>query len=247
MMVLAGCAQGPYKLSIDRSITAVGQDSRVEFLVLHYTAMGNDASLRTLSRRNVSSHYLISDEPQPRVYQLVDESRRAWHAGLSEWYGRTYLNNASIGIEIVNDGPRGTGWAPYRPQQIVVLAALLRDILTRHAIKPQNIVGHADVAPQRKIDPGPLFPWKQLAAQGLGRWYDEQRAAKYRFEFARDGMPDVAWAQHALRRVGYALPVTGELDEQTRKVIAAFQMHYRPALYDGNLDVETAAILKALP
>lgn len=233
-------------LVIDRSIVAKSQNSRVEFVVLHYTSTGNEASLKILSQLNVSSHYLITREPRPKVYQLVDESRRAWHAGISEWYGRTDMNSASIGIEIVNHGKERGSWEAYTPEQITTLVALLRDISARHQIKPANIVGHSDIAAQRKIDPGPLFPWKLLAAHGLGRWFDEDRASEYQAEFVRNGLPDITWIQGELRRLGYAPPATGELDRATRNVIAAFQMHFRPARYDGVPDAETVAIMKAL-
>lgn len=250
VVVLAGCAAaptGPPKLTIDRSIQAQAQNSRVEFVVLHYTSASNERSLELLSQRNVSSHYLITDEAVPRVYQLVNESRRAWHAGISQWYGRTDMNSASIGIEIVNPGGAGQDWAPYSQAQIDTLLLLLADIVQRHQIKGHNIVGHSDVAPQRKVDPGPLFPWKKLALMGLARWYHEALAAQYRVQFERQGLPDVAWIQDQLARVGYSTPKTGRLDKTTRNVVAAFQMRYRPSLYDGVPDAQTLAILKSLP
>lgn len=246
--MMAACGTtGPGHLKIDRSIRAKSQDSRVEFVVLHYTATGKAASIKILSEQNVSSHYLITDDPQPEVYQLVDESRRAWHAGVSEWYGRTDINAGSIGIEIVNNGGGGSQWSPYSKAQIDTVITLLRDIVARHQIKPHNIVGHSDIAPQRKVDPGPLFPWKQLADAGLGRWYNEALVRQHLDEFQREGTPDIAWVQTRLKRAGYAVPLSGELDRATRNVIAAFQMRYRPELYDGYPDAQTMAILKALP
>lgn len=247
LMTLAACSgMAPGELHIDRSIQAKSQDSRVEIVVLHYTATGTSASLKILSEHNVSSHYLITDEPRPTVYQLVDENRRAWHAGVSEWYGRTDINAASIGIEIVNPGGSGTSWAPYSDAQIDTLITLLHDIVQRHRIKPHNIVGHSDVAPQRKVDPGPLFPWKRLADAGLGRWYDNAEKARYMLEFQTYGMPDIMWLQSQLKRAGYPVEQHGRLDRATQNVVAAFQMRYRPALYDGIPDLETMAILKAL-
>lgn len=246
-MLLSACSTyNPAVLNIDRSIQAKSQNSRVEFIVLHYTSAGNQASLNILSRRNVSSHYLITREERPRVYQLVDESRRAWHAGVSAWFGRSDMNSGSIGIEIVNQGLEGEQWDPYDPVQMQVLASLLHDIIKRHQIKPHNIVGHSDIAPQRKIDPGPLFPWQRLAEQGIGRWYDEDRARQYEQEFLAQGLPDIAWTQAALQRLGYTAPDTGQLDKATQNVIAAFQMHYRPARHDGMPDAQTLAIMKAL-
>lgn len=247
LLVLAACAgPGPKELHIDRSIQAKSQDSRVGLVVLHYTATGKAASIKILSEHNVSSHYLITDDPHPEVYQLVDENRRAWHAGVSEWYGRTDINAGSIGIEIVNLGGSGTQWAPYSKAQIDTVITLLRQIVQRHDIKPYNIVGHSDVAPQRKVDPGPLFPWKALADAGLGRWFSESDKQHYEREFQTNGMPDIAWLQGQLKRAGYAVEQHGQLDRATRNVVAAFQMRYRPARYDGIPDLETMAILKAL-
>jgi len=247
-VILAGCA-GPTNtaLKIDRSIQAVSHSSRVSFIVLHYTATNTARSLEILSRRNVSSHYLITDETPPRVYQLVDESRRAWHAGESEWYGRSDLNAASIGIEIVNNGPMGDGWQPYSEAQIQTLITLLKDISTRHQVLPRNIIGHSDIAPQRKQDPGPAFPWKRLADAGLGRWYDEARAAELNSKYQRTDLPPISAIQQKLRRAGYPTPASGVLDPATRRVISAFQMHYRPARYDGIPDAQTLAILDTLP
>lgn len=246
-LVLTACAGIDHgELVIDRSIRAKSQDSRVELIVLHYTATGKDASLRILSEQNVSSHYLITDDPHPVVYQLVDENRRAWHAGVSEWYGRTDINAGSIGIEIVNQGGSGTSWVPYSDAQIDTLIMLMHDIVQRHQIKPHNIVGHSDIAPQRKVDPGPLFPWKRLANAGLGRWFSEDEKKQHEREFMARGMPDIAWMQSELKRAGYPVAQHGRLDQATRNVLAAFQMRYRPDRYDGVPDIETMAILKAL-
>ena len=246
-LLLAACGTTqPGALNIDRSIQAKSQNSRVEFIVLHYTSVGNHASLKILSEQNVSSHYLITQEDPPHVYQLVDENRRAWHAGISAWFGRTDINSGSIGIEIVNQGRQGDTWEPYSPAQIETLATLLHDIIRRHQIKPHNIVGHSDIAPQRKIDPGPLFPWEQLAGHGIGRWYNQHTAKQYEQDFLDQGLPDINWTQSELRRLGYDAPQTGKLDKATKNVIAAFQMHYRPARYDGIPDAQTLAIMKAL-
>lgn len=248
LATLAACGTtGTHTLKIDESIQATGQDSRVRMIVLHYTAAGTSAALQILSERNVSSHYLITDEPRPTVYQLVDENRRAWHAGVSQWYDNSDINSLSVGVEIVNPGGSGTQWAPYTEAQIDTAIELVRDIAARHQVRPQNIVGHSDIAPQRKLDPGPLFPWKALADAGLGRWYDETLVAQYMGEFMVEGVPDVLWMQNRLKDLGYAVPLTGELDRPTRNVVAAFQMHYRPTLYDGYPDAQTLAILKALP
>jgi N-acetylmuramoyl-L-alanine amidase len=251
VLLLAGCATpGPEALKIDTRYTAQGQDSRAQYLILHYTDEPLASSVRILTQQTVSAHYLLSDESPPVVYRLVDESRRAWHAGVSFWKGATMLNASSIGIEIVNlgeekaaDGSRS--FTPYPPAQIDTLVRLVRDIVTRHKIPPERILGHSDIAPQRKIDPGPLFPWKALADAGLINWPEASRVAAQRGKFDA-ALPDVAWFQQSLASVGYQVPTTGELDTATRRVVAAFQMRYRPALYDGTPDAETAALLQVI-
>jgi len=255
LLLVQGCASvgpAPGGLDIDTSITARSQGSRVRFIVLHYTVSESPRALDILSRGEVSSHYLVTDDEPPRVYRLVDEDRAAWHAGQSAWQGYTWLNRSSIGIEIVNRGPVGTApdgttrWQPYTPSQIRVVKALVRDIAHRHGIAPENIVGHSDVAPLRKQDPGPLFPWRELARAGLGRWYDETVAQALRARFESQGLPDAAWVQQQLARLGYAVPRTGVADRETQAVLAAFQMHYRPSRHDGVFDAETAGVLAAL-
>jgi N-acetylmuramoyl-L-alanine amidase len=244
--LLGACAGGP---PIDRSYTSIGQDSRVRFLVLHYTFGDFEGSLKTLTEGAVSSHYLVSDAASPKVYGLVDESRRAFHAGASSWQGTTNLNASSIGIEIVNrgfqDSPEGMKWYPFTQAQIDAVLALTKQIVARHGITPDRVVGHSDIAPQRKQDPGPLFPWKQFADAGLILWPDAQRVAAQRPVYDA-ALPGVEWFQRRLARFGYAVPYSGELDEETRKVIMAFQMRYRPAKFDGEPDAETAAMLDAL-
>lgn len=245
-LLLAGCAT-PW---IDTRYTAQGQDSRAQFLILHYTDEPFDRSLRILTQQQVSSHYLLSDETPPVAYRLVDENRRAWHAGASFWKGASMLNAASIGIEIVNLGeePQADGtraFTPYPPAQIALLVRLVRDIVERHQIKPERILGHSDIAPQRKIDPGAAFPWKALADAGLIPWPDADRVAAHQARY-QEALPDVAWFQRALATVGYQVPEHGELDEPTRRVIAAFQMRYRPSRHDGQPDAETAALLQVV-
>ena len=246
-LVLAGCASG---LRFDTSHTSQNQDSRVQYLVLHFTSEPFEPSLRTLTTGNgtVSSHYLVRDDP-PTVYRLVDEDRRAWHAGVSSWRGQTQLNAASLGIEIVNRGEiGGTGsgiWEEYPKAQMDVVMALVRDIVKRHGIRPERIVGHSDIAPQRKVDPGPKFPWKRLADEGLIPWPDPAEVAR-RLPAFQSRLPDALWFQDRLAAFGYAVPLSGILDGETQRVIAAFQMRYRPARYDGAPDAETAAMLDIL-
>ncbi len=163
--------------------------------------------------------------------------------------GRTWLNSSSIGIEIVNPGfsdtPTGRVWYPYSEAQVQSLIVLLKDISKRNGIDPKNIIGHSDIAPLRKLDPGPLFPWKRLAAEGLAVWPDAQAVARFQVQYAAQ-LPSITWFQEELARLGYQTPQTGELDVATRHVIAAFQMRFRPSLFDGTPDAESAAILRAL-
>lgn len=253
MLWLAGCASTTDPVPIDRSITATGQSSRVEFVVLHYTNSNTARSLQLLSRGNVSSHYLITDGAAPKTYQLVDEARRAWHAGESSWRGRTWLNASSIGIELVHE-PFESGtehraepeWRPWQQTQIDLLIPLLQDIVQRHDIDAANIVAHSDVAPQRKQDPGPRFPWEQLAQAGLGRWYHEADVLRWQAELATRPLPSVRWFQERLAEVGYDVPRHGQPDDATRAALRAFQMHWHPERHDGLPDRATAAKLLAV-
>ena len=256
-LLLAGCASTqptltttPGGVPIDTRYTAQGQDSRVLFLVLHYTVANLPQSIKILTQEEVSAHYLLSDDPQPVIYRLVDESRRAWHSGPSYWRGHAMLNAGSIGIEIVHPGfrlrPDGSReYLPFPKAQIDALIPLVKDIVKRHQIRPERIVGHSDVVPQYKEDPGPTFPWKRLADEGIIPWPDAQRVAAQRTVYEA-ALPDVAWFQNALATQGFEVPKTGVLDEATRRVISAFQMRYRPARYDGTPDAETAALVQVL-
>ena len=245
LLLLAGCAGGP---RIDTAYTSIGQESRVQFLVIHYTVGDYPSALKILTEGPVSSHYLVRDDP-PTIYRLVDESRMGWHAGVSSWKGYTQLNASSVGIEIVNlavEGPPETGYWPEFPKaQMDAVVALVKDIVKRHQIRPDHIVGHSDIAPQRKMDPGPKFPWKRLADEGLIAWPDAANVAA-RLRAFESQLPDVAWFQQRLEQHGFAVPKTGELDAATRRVIVAFQMKYRPARHDGTPDAETAALLDVL-
>ncbi|KRP62816.1 N-acetylmuramoyl-L-alanine amidase [Pseudomonas trivialis] len=245
-ILLAGCSSGP---RIDTNHPSVNHDNRVQFVVVHYTSTNLERSLALLTHGQVSSHYLIGDDASATIYKLVDESQRAWHAGESEWAGRTWLNSSSIGIEIVNpgytDSPTGRLWYPYSEAQVKSLVVLLKDISKRNGIAPKNIIGHSDIAPLRKLDPGPLFPWKRLADEGLGQWPDAQTVARFQQQYVTQ-LPSITWFQEELAKLGYTTPQTGELDVATRHVIAAFQMHFRASLFDGTPDAESAAILSAL-
>jgi N-acetylmuramoyl-L-alanine amidase len=238
---MVGCTGQP---KIDTRYHAISQDSRVQFIVLHYTEIDFARSLQRLTQEEVSSHYLVDDQP-PTVYRLVEEDQRAWHAGASFWQGYTHLNSNSIGIEIVNLGNGGDPSAPYAqyPEpQIKQVIELLRDVERRHGVRPDRVLGHSDIQPLTKQDPGPRFPWYQLALAGLIVWPDPEAVAAARTRYAQE-IPGVLWFQQHLRKHGFDVGQTGQLDEATRATLSAFQMKYRPARYDGVPDAETAALL----
>jgi N-acetylmuramoyl-L-alanine amidase len=201
----------------------------VDILVLHYTELPLKESLDILCddkrEARVSAHYVLAEDGT--AYRLVPEDRTAWHAGKSYWRGREALNATSIGIEIVNlHGDRHD----YPPPQIAALIELCTGILARHPhIEPRNVVGHSDIAPQRKIDPGRRFPWKTLAAAGIGLWPTARR------QLDGEMLP-------ALQRYGYAPPIA----VPPREIVKAFQRHFRPNQVDGMADPETRALLAAL-
>lgn len=231
------------------------QTSRVRLLVIHYTAEDFANSLRLLTQGEVSAHYLIPEQPplsagRPVAWQLVPESQAAWHAGISYWRGAVQLNSVSIGIELENEGYRCAllgecRWAPYSPEQVTLLTHLARDILQRHQIAPQNVVAHSDIAPQRKVDPGPLFPWKALADAGIGAWPDADRVRFYLASRAPSEPVAPRLLLNKLARYGYEVSDSMTAQQQQR-VIAAFQMHFRSQRFDGIADAETEAIVDSL-
>ena len=242
--------------------------TRIRFVVIHYTSIDWENSLKVLTneRYEVSSHYLIPEggddtySDQIKIFQLVDEENRAWHAGISKWEERTNINDQSIGIELVNQAEcsvrQGSQYdytnnyiclfSEFDSDQIDQLILLLKDILSRHdEIKPTYIVGHSDISPDRKFDPGPKFPWKKLYENGIGAWYDDQTFEKYNNQFKRK-IPDINQIQCALKRYGYGIEITNKMDEQTFFVIRAFQYHFTPNKSDGSISVDTVSALWAL-
>jgi N-acetylmuramoyl-L-alanine amidase len=207
----------------------------VDILVLHYTGMRTaEEALQRLcdAQAKVSSHYTVDRDGT--IYRHVAEDRRARHAGVSYWAGVRDVNSRSVGIEIVNPGHE-FGYIPFAEPQIEAVIALSQDILSRHAISASRVVGHSDVAPNRKQDPGELFPWARLAENGIGHW-------------PRNAPMQSAWDFNAftddLRRYGYGVPP--DVDWPMQDVIAAFQRHFRPSCINGIPDAECAAILHAL-
>ncbi|UTW55030.1 N-acetylmuramoyl-L-alanine amidase [Kordiimonas sp. SCSIO 12610] len=248
-------------------------NTRARMIIIHHTTIDFQESLEVLTQPSanpVSAHYLIPAPDDPtyphrslKAYALVPESKRAWHAGQSDWQGKAGLNDQSIGIELVyvptcteNTSPEFSAieinlndicsFYSYPNQQISLLIDLLSDIQKRHPdISPTNIVGHSDIAPDRKVDPGPLFPWKQLYEQGFGAWYDEEAFNRYRDTHIK-APRSIHTVQKALSSYGYKIEETGSFDKQTRKVVRAFQLHFQPEDISGIPTPTTSAILFAL-
>lgn len=242
---------------------------RVKSLVMHFTAVNYQASVNYLVNEGggVSSHYLIPQlndssytNSKIEVLQLVDENERAWHAGISYWQGRTGLNDSSIGIEIVNvpecverDVPAGfikpkamCIFPEFESKQIELLIALSKDILARNPdIMPTSVIGHSDIAPSRKNDPGPRFPWQKLYEAGIGAWYENETVAKY-WQMFEHQAPSIGLLQQAFSTYGYGITETGVLDRQTQDVLGAFQMHFVPWQVSYQADNKSSATLFAL-
>jgi len=216
-----------------------------DMLVLHYTGMPTgEAALARLCDPDarVSAHYLVEEDG--RVFRLVPEERRAWHAGVSFWKGERNINGVSIGVEIVNPGHE-FGYRPFPEAQIAAVTALVADIRTRWQIDNGRIVGHSDVAPDRKDDPGELFPWKRLAEAGHGLWVEPPPAPGAPLAEGEESTGVFA-LQAGFTRLGYDLPPSGKFDAATKTVVTAFQRHWRPEKVDGIADGETRARLIAL-
>jgi N-acetylmuramoyl-L-alanine amidase len=209
----------------------------IDMLVLHYTGMASAAAaLQRLCAPEaaVSAHYLIAEDGA--VWRLVAEERRAWHAGVSSWRGRRDINGASIGIELVNPGHE-FGYRAFPEAQMAALEALCQGILARHPIPARHVIGHSDVAPQRKEDPGELFDWARLARAGIGLW----PAAP-----APHPPQTTADLQRLLAAIGYETPRSGRLDAETQRVVVAFQRHFRASRCDGADDTETRGLIAAV-
>ena len=211
----------------------------IDILILHYTGMPTaEGALERLCdpAAKVSAHYTIDEDGT--VYRHVAEEKRAWHAGVSFWAGARDINDRSIGIELVNPG-HDFGYRAFPGAQIAALIELARGIARRHKIPAKRVLGHSDVAPKRKIDPGELFPWPRLAAEGLGIWPKHPR-----LDISRSiQVPEI---QRDLAAIGYECPGNGVLDEATRAAVSAFQRHFRPRDVSGIPDGETAALAALL-
>ncbi len=257
------CSNNP-NIEIDStSYRAKGKNSRIKFIILHYTAINDAKSLKVLTQNNVSAHYLVTLNSKDPIFSLVAESERAWHAGVSSFSGHNNLNDSSIGIEIVNLGydtsikygvtygdpsnfrPR-EHYYPYTVGQIEKIAFLLTTLKEKYDISDKYILGHSDIAPDRKQDPGPYFPWKLLYTKyNLGAWYDLSDK-EFFFNSELFYSETISSIKKEFEKYGYKVNDTEEWDYSSQKLIYAFQAHFRPEKIDGIMDLETYAILKAL-
>lgn len=216
-------------------------------VILHYTGLPTvERALDVLSRPDckVSCHYVIDEGG--RIIQMVAETMRAWHAGVSSWRGETDINSASIGIEIQNPGHMH-GYPDFPRVQMQAVASLSRDIVRRHGLKPERILAHSDVAPGRKIDPGEKMDWAWLAERGVGHWVAPAAADCDDTGVALDSTgPLVDHARALLADYGYKIGRGGAFDLEMQTVVRAFQLHFRQSLTDGRLDRSTLDTLSRL-
>jgi N-acetylmuramoyl-L-alanine amidase len=220
---------------------------RPDMIVLHYTGMpdANDALQLLCSRvSEVSAHYFVFEDG--RIVQMVQESRRAWHAGVAAWAHETDINSCSIGIEIANPG-HDHGYPAFPARQIAAVSALCRSIFTRYTVPAVRVLAHSDVAPTRKQDPGEKFPWRTLHDSGIGHWVNPVPLIEEGTLLVLGDRNDaVAAMQTSLAEYGYAVPVNGVYDSLTHDVVTAFQRHFRPQRVDGISDASTRKTLQDL-
>lgn len=220
----------------------------IDMLILHYTGMTSaTAALDRLCdpAAKVSAHYVIDEDGT--TVRLVPDARRAWHAGVASWRGWTDINARSLGVELVNPGHE-FGYRSFPAAQMASLATLARRLVETHGIPARHVLGHADVAPARKADPGELFPWQSLAEAGIGLW-PAMRPVQGEMGLVLgpgDGGAPVKELQGILADFGYGVEATGTYDSGTRAVVTAFQRHFRPRRWDGIADPETAQLAYAV-
>jgi N-acetylmuramoyl-L-alanine amidase len=217
----------------------------LSMLVLHYTGMETgEAAIERLCdpEFSVSAHYVVEEDG--RVFQLVSEDKRAWHAGKGVWRGCSEINSASIGIEIVNGG-HDFGLPDFPDAQIEAVLTLSQGILARHPIKACDVIGHSDLAPDRKQDPGEKFPWKRFAEAGVGLWPEPADPGFSPCSPGEQGDAVDALRQ-ALREIGYGVERDGPYDAALKAAVQAFQRRFRPERLDGVADEQSCALIEDL-
>ena len=217
-----------------------------DLLLLHYTGMPSAQGALDWLRdpaSQVSAHYFAFEDG--RVVQLVPEARRAWHAGVACWADEPDVNSRSIGIEIANPG-HDHGYADFPMAQMRAVAALCRNIVRRHAVRPERVLAHSDVAPSRKRDPGEKFDWAWLGSQGVGLFVEPAPIEGDAGLREDDEGAAVAELQARLAEYGYPVAASGRFDRATADAVTAFQRHFRPARVDGVADASTRETLRRL-
>jgi N-acetylmuramoyl-L-alanine amidase len=236
-------------IEIQASPNHDARTTELSHIILHYTDM--DSAQAALERMcdpaaKVSAHYLIHRDGQ--IVQLVEESRRAWHAGVASWRGESDMNSASIGIELDHQGHDAQGqMAAFPKAQRKALYALLKDIITRNNLDPRHVIGHSDIAPGRKVDPGEAFDWAELHEAGFGLWLGQVKQEAVAEVPSDDATAQKAILplQKALAAFGYLIEADGTYGAQMHDVVCAFQRHYRPSLVTGIADAETQSLIYA--
>lgn len=261
LFLICSCSGTKYKVN-ESKYRAKYFNERVRFIIVHYTALDDEKSIKVLTTQKVSSHYLVTRKEKDDVYSIVPNELRAWHAGVSYFDGYKNLNDNSIGIEISNLGYSTINrekvkafskgeidsniFYSFNEAQIYKVAMLITELQQKYKINPRYILGHSDIAPTRKLDPGPKFPWKYLYEHyGLGAWYDNVNYQMYYSPtlFSSYTVKDL---KNEFKKYGYQMDDTDEWDNKSKRTVAAFQMHFRPQKIDGIVDLETFAIIKAL-
>jgi N-acetylmuramoyl-L-alanine amidase len=217
-----------------------------DLILLHYTGMSDAATaLKRLctAGTEVSAHYVVMEDGN--IIQCVRESHRAWHAGTSSWAGDSDINSASIGIEIVNPG-HDLGYPDFPLRQVAAVIALCKGIMLRRKVPKHRVLGHSDVAPARRKDPGEKFPWRLLANSGVGHWVEPAPMMHGDRKLLGTTSEEIMAMQRALLRYGYNVLPTGQYDGVTMDGVAAFQRHFRPARVDGIADQSTLTTLQTL-
>ena len=218
-------------------------DAAIDTVILHYTGMVSaEAALERMcsEEAEVSAHFMIDEDGT--LYQLVDPGKRAWHAGISVWQGRQNLNHSSIGIELVNPGHE-FGYRMFPESQLQSLMDLLRFLSETYAIPRERYIGHSDVAPLRKSDPGELFPWKKFADAGFGVFPKKGHSDQTIINKTGDNGPEIKMLNKQLGIIGYDEFDRDVFGDQTAQTIRAFQAHWRPEGVHGNLDAGTWSAL----
>jgi len=214
----------------------------IKFLIIHYTGMQSEReSLIRLSNSTskVSSHFLINRKG--KIYRLVQDNQIAWHAGKSCWGKYKNLNKNSIGIELVNKGHK-FGYTNFKKKQLTSLIRICKNLIRKYRIKKQNIIGHSDIAPLRKIDPGEKFPWKELASKKIGIWHNCNTMILKKFRKVRISSKFKSEFVNSLKKIGYCFD--NKKKGNLGKIIKSFQMHYRKELINGIIDKECLLIAK---